>query len=223
MTEETTALTAAPKSGPFARLRNYFLTGLIVAAPIGITIYLVWSFITTIDGWIKPLIPDAYNPDTYLGFAFPGWGVLTAVLFLTILGALTANFFGRFLIRLGEKILNRMPIINSIYSTLKQVFETVMSSKSNSFQKVVLVEYPRPGLWTLGFVSGANEGEVQRRLGGNIINIFIPTTPNPTSGFMLFVRKEDVIYLDMSIDAGLKYVISAGLVAPQEAGEIKKP
>lgn len=215
MIETTQNEAPAPKPGLIHRLRNYFLTGIIVAAPIIITIYLVWSFITTIDRWVDRLIPPHYNPEAYFGLTFPGLGVLIAVVFLTLLGALTANFFGRFLIGMGEKLLERMPVIRSIYSTLKQVFETVMSSKSTSFQHVVLLEYPRAGLWAIGFVSAPNTGEIQRRLNGEIINVFVPTTPNPTSGFLLFVRAEDLTYLDMSIDEGLKYVISAGLVTPQ--------
>lgn len=209
--------TPLPTRPSFAhRLRNYFLTGLAVAAPIGITAYLVWAFVNTIDTWIQPLLPDRYNPDTYFGFHFPGTGVVIVALFLLLLGALTANIFGRFLIRMGENLLDRMPIIRSIYSTLKQIFETVASSNSTSFQKVVLVEYPRPGMWALGFISGANHGEIQERITGDVLNVFVPTTPNPTSGFLVFVRSSEVVYLDMSVDQGVKYVISAGLVSPAE-------
>lgn len=218
MTDIETPTPSPSKSGFVHRLRNYFLTGLAVAAPIGITVYLVWAFVNTIDTWVQPLLPDKYNPDTYFGFHFPGTGVLIVVLFLFLLGALTANIFGRFLIRIGENMLDRMPIIRSIYSTLKQIFETVASSNSTSFQKVVLVEYPRPGMWALGFISGTNRGEIQEHITGDVINVFVPTTPNPTSGFLLFARSSEVIYLDMSVDQGIKYVISAGLVSPTELG-----
>ncbi len=215
-------LPPAPRHGVLHRVRNYFLTGLVVTAPLAITTYLVWSFIGTIDGWITPLIPHRFNPETYLGFPFPGLGLILVIVVLTILGALTANIFGRFLLRTGEKMLARMPIVRSIYSTLKQIFETVVSSNSTSFQDVVLVEYPRPGLWAIGFVSAVNRSEIQRKIDGNIINVFLPTTPNPTSGFLLFSRKEDLIYLDMTVDEGVKYVISAGLVSPQELRERAK-
>jgi uncharacterized membrane protein len=222
MTDITTNEPPAQKPGLIRSLRNYFLTGTIVAAPIIITAYLAWSVITTIDHWVDLLIPPRYNPEAYFGFAFPGLGVLIALVSLTLLGALTANFFGRFLIRTGERLLDRMPVIRSVYSTLKQVFETVMSTNSTSFQNVVLLEYPRLGIWTIGFVSGPNKGEVQKRVGGEIVNVFVPTTPNPTSGFLLFVPQGDLIYLDMSIDEGLKYVISAGLVTPQELAQKAK-
>lgn len=211
-----TEIETPPQKGLLHRLRNYFLTGVILAAPIIITIYLVWTFVTTIDRWVTPLIPLNLRPEAYLGFKFPGMGVLIAVVFLTLLGAVTANFMGDFLIRMGEKLLDRMPVIRSVYSTLKQVFETVMSTESTSFQHVVLLEYPRAGIWSIGFVSSPNTGEIQQRVEGEMINVFVPTTPNPTSGFLLFLRKEDLIYLDMSIDEGLKYVISAGLVTPEK-------
>jgi len=203
------------KRGLLFRLRYYFLTGLVVAAPISITVYLAWLFIDTIDRNVTPLIPQAYNPETYLPFSIPGLGVVVTVVFLTVLGALTANLFGRALIRFGERLLNKMPIIRSVYSTLKQIFETVVSQDANSFQDVVLVEYPRKGIWAIAFVTSENTSEVQDRTEPEVINVFLPTTPNPTSGFLLFVPKEDLIYLDMEPDQGVKYVISAGLVNPE--------
>ena len=199
------------------RLRNYFLTGLVVASPIGITIYIGWWFITFIDDRIKPIIPDAYNPETYLeSVSIPGLGLIFVVFFLIILGALTANLFGRALIRFGERIVDRMPVIRSVYGTLKQIFETVVASDSKSFSDVVLVEYPRKGIWAIGFVSAENTSEIQHKMDEEVVNIFLPTTPNPTSGFLLFVPKKDLIYLDMTPDQGAKYVISAGLVNPDE-------
>jgi uncharacterized membrane protein len=198
------------------RIRNYFLTGLVVASPIGITIYIGWWFIDFVDSNIKPLIPNSYNPETYLPFPIPGLGLVGVVLFLIILGALTANLFGRALIRFGEKIVDRMPVIRSVYGTLKQIFETVVAQDSNSFSDVVLVEYPRPGIWAIAFVSGVNKSEIQDKLENEMINLFLPTTPNPTSGFLLFVPKKDLIYLDMTTDEAAKYVISAGLVNPEK-------
>jgi uncharacterized membrane protein len=203
-----------PKQGLGSRIRYYFLTGLVVAAPISITVYLAWAFINTIDRNVTPLIPKAYNPETYLPFGIPGLGLVVVVVFLTVLGALTANLFGRALIRMGERILNRMPIIRSVYSTIKQIFETVVTQNTGSFKDVVLVEYPRRGIWAIAFVTSENKGEVQEKLENEIINVFLPTTPNPTSGFLLFVPKKDLIYLDMTTDEGVKYVISAGLVDP---------
>lgn len=197
------------------RMRNYFLTGLVVASPIGITIYIGWWFIDFVDRNIKPLIPSAYNPETYLPFPLPGLGLVGVVLFLILLGALTANLFGRALIRFGEKIVDRMPIIRSVYGTLKQIFETVVASDSKSFSDVVLVEYPRKGLWAIAFVSGENKSEIQDKMNDEVVNLFLPTTPNPTSGFLLFAPKKDLIYLDMTPDQGAKYVISAGLVNPE--------
>lgn len=211
------------KVGFLHRMRNYFLTGLVVASPIGITLYIGWWFIDFVDSSIKPLIPVSYNPETYLPFPIPGLGLVGVIIFLILLGALTANLFGRALIRFGEKIVNRMPVIRSVYSTLKQIFETVVSQDSSSFSDVVLVEYPRKGIWALAFVSGENKSEVQWKITDDVVNIFLPTTPNPTSGFLLFVPKKDLIYLNMTPDEGAKYVISAGLVNPETMnGKIRK-
>ncbi len=196
------------------RLRNYFLTGIVVAAPLTITVYLAWAFVSTIDNEITPLIPTKYNPETYLAFSIPGLGVVIMVVFLTLLGALAANLFGRTLIRVGERLLDRMPVIRSIYGTLKQIFETVISQHSNSFKEVVLVEYPRPGLWAIAFVTSETKGEIAEKMDGAMANVFLPTTPNPTSGFLLFVPRADLVALDMTVDDGIRYVISAGLVTP---------
>jgi len=201
----------------FHRVRNYFFTGLVVAAPIGITVYIGWWFITLVDDKIKPLIPAIYNPETYLeSVSIPGLGLIFVFVFLVILGALTANLFGRAFIRFGERIVDRMPVIRSVYGTLKQIFETVVAQDSKSFSDVVLVEYPRKGIWAIAFVSAENTSEIQDRMDDEVVNLFLPTTPNPTSGFLLFVPKKDLIYLDMTPDQGAKYVISAGLVNPEE-------
>ncbi len=205
------------KKSFLGRIRTYFLTGLVVAAPISITIFLAWKFISVIDEMMKPLIPETYNPETYLPFSLPGLGVLLVAVLLITLGALTANLFGRYLLKIGEKLVNRMPVIRGIYSTLKQIFETVISQDTKSFSDVVLVEYPRKGIWAIAFVSGENTSEIKNKLDGEeIINVFLPTTPNPTSGFLLFLHKKDLIYLDMKPEDGAKYVISAGLVNPAD-------
>lgn len=199
-----------------ARLRNYFLTGIIVTAPIGITVYLAWAFVDYVDRTVTPLIPPEYNPETYLKFSVPGLGMIVAVVVLTLIGFLTANFLGRSLIRIGERIVERMPVIRSIYGALKQIIETILAQSSTAFRQVVLVEYPRRGMWTLAFVSAEVRGEVAGRLNEKMISIYVPTTPNPTSGYLVFVPETDVKYLDMSVEEGMKLVISVGVIAGDE-------
>ncbi|WP_420507438.1 DUF502 domain-containing protein [Nitratireductor aquimarinus] len=200
------------------RLRNYFLTGFIVTAPLAITAYLAWSMIGWVDSWVKPYIPFRYNPDNYLPFALPGFGLIVALVVITLIGFLTANFIGRTIVNTGESILGRMPLVRSVYRGLKQILETVLSERSDTFKKVGLIEYPRKGLWALVFVATETRGEVQAKVdddAGQTIAVFLPTTPNPTSGYLLFVPKQDVIELKMTVEEGAKLVISAGLVAPE--------
>jgi len=196
------------------KIRTYFLAGLVVFAPISITIYLSWLAIDAVDDLVRGLLPAAYNPENYLPFSIPGIGVLIAFVFLTLLGALAANFLGRSFLRLGEWFVDRMPIVRGIYATLKQIAETIMAQSSSTFRDVVLVEYPRKGLWAIAFVSCPARGEIQEKTHEETLNVFLPTTPNPTSGYLLFIPKSDCIFLDMSVDAAIKYIISAGLVAP---------
>ncbi len=205
-----------------ARLRNYFLTGFVICAPLAITMYLTWSIVQWVDSWVKPYIPAVYNPDEYLPFAVPGFGLVVAILLITLVGFLTANLVGRSIVGYGERLLARMPVVRNVYSALKQIFETVFRENSESFSSVVLVQYPRPGLYALAFVATDTLGEVQARLdepAGKTVSVFLPTTPNPTSGFLLFVPKTDVIVLDMSVEEAAKLVISAGLVAPDMNGK----
>jgi uncharacterized membrane protein len=200
-----------------ARLRNYFLTGFIVCAPLAITAYLTWSFIGWADSWVKPYIPPAYNPDSYLPFAIPGFGLIVALVLITLIGFLTANFIGRTIVGYGEELLGRMPFVRSVYRGLKQILETVLSERSNTFKKVGLIEYPRKGLWAIVFIATEGEGEVQAMLddaAGQTIAVFLPTTPNPTSGFLLYVPATDIVPLEMTVEDGAKLVISAGLVSP---------
>lgn len=209
-----------PKRLPFTvRLRNYFLTGIVVAAPISITIYLVWSFISAVDVWVKPLIPARYNPDSYLPFTVPGFGLVVAVVALTVLGFLTANLVGRAFLRYGEMLVDRMPLVRPIYRALKQIFETVLTQRANSFQQVALLEFPRRGAWVVVFIATEAKGEIAARLpaedGDDYVVCFMPTTPNPTSGFLMIVPKRDVIFLDMTVEDAAKLVISAGLVTPE--------
>ena len=226
-------------------LRNHFLTGLIIVGPVGITLYIVWWFVNLIDAWvkplldqwitpafnqlfetwIKPLLPDGYVPDFHMPYNIPGIGLLFGILLLMLIGALAANLFGRTLVSYGEKMLGRMPVVRSVYSGLKQIFETVLSKSSNSFQKVGIIEYPRNGLYAIVFVSTETTGEIKDRFDeedAGLISVFLPTTPNPTSGFLLFVPRADIVYLDMSVEEAAKMVISAGLVVPEYQAKIEK-
>ena len=202
-----------------SRLRTYFLTGVIVTAPIAITIFLVWQFITFLDSYVGGFVPRRYNPETYLPFGIPGIGLIIMLAFLTLVGFVTAGFAGRTLVRTGERLLSRMPVVRSVYGTLKQIFETVFNQSSRSFREVVLVEYPRRGIGAIGFVTGPTRGEVQERTDEDLVNIFLPTTPNPTSGFLLFVPRKDLIHLDMTVEEGIKLVISGGIVTPSTEQE----
>ncbi len=198
------------------RLRGYLLAGVLVTAPLGVTALLAWWIITFIDERITPLIPVQYNPESYLPFSLPGLGLVVLIIFLTLIGALTAGFLGRWVIHTGERVLNRMPVVRSIYSAVKQIFETVLAQQSNAFREAVLVEYPRRGIWAIGFITGTTKGEVQNLTEETTVNIFLPTTPNPTSGFLLFIPREDVIPLDMSVEEAVKMVISGGIVTPPD-------
>ncbi|MCB1382638.1 MAG: DUF502 domain-containing protein [Notoacmeibacter sp.] len=206
------------KRSGMARLRTYFFTGFVVLAPLAITAYLAWSFIGWVDGWVKPYIPARYNPDSYLPFPVPGFGLIVALFGITMIGFLTANFMGRAIVNYGEYLLDQMPLVRNIYKGLKQILETVLSDKSNTFKQVALVEYPRKGLWALVFIAAPARGEVDDLLSGetgDTVAVFLPTTPNPTSGFLLFVPKKDVHILAMSVEEAAKLVISAGLVTPE--------
>ncbi|MCO5066128.1 MAG: DUF502 domain-containing protein [Rhizobiaceae bacterium] len=207
------------------RLRNYFLTGLIVCAPLAITAYIVWSFIGWVDSWVKPYLPDTYNPDHYLPFALPGFGLIVALTVITLIGFLTANFIGRAIVGYGERVLHRMPLVRGIYKMLKQLFETALSNKKEMFRTVGLVEYPRKGVWSLVFVAGEKDTEINAALdkpGDPLIGVFMPCTPNPTTGFLMYVYKSEIVTLDMSIEDGAKLIVSAGLVAPAYKRKVRK-
>ena len=198
------------------RMRAYFFAGILVIVPISITFYLAWLFIGFVDSKVTPLLPVKYNPETYLPFALPGFGLLILVLALIMVGALTAGFMGRLWKRYSEQLLARMPVIRNIYSALKQILETVLADHSAAFREAVLVEYPRRGIWAIAFITGRTEGEVQNMTEEECINIFLPTTPNPTSGFLLFVPKKDLIPLSMSVEEAIKMVISGGIITPPD-------
>lgn len=207
-----------------ARLRSYFLTGLIVVGPVAITIYVVWWFITLVDAWVKPLIPPQYLPEHYLPFNVPGVGLIFGITGVMLVGALTANLFGRTLVTYSEMMLARMPIVRSVYRTLKQIFETVLSKNGGSFKRVGLIEFPRRGLYAIVFLAGEPPLEVDEKIGnGNpMITVFMPNGPNPTTGFIVFVQASEVIPLDLSVEDAAKLVVSAGLVAPDQQERLRE-
>ena len=205
-----------------SKIKAYFFTGILVTAPVSMTFYLAYKLISWIDVSVNRLIPPEFRPDNYLPYSIPGLGLVLLIVALILIGMFAAGFLGKFFLSLGEWIVYKMPLISSVYSLLKQVFQTFLSNKNNAFSKVVLLEYPRKGIWILGFVSSETQGEVKDKLGREMLNIFIPTTPNPTSGFLIFVPKEDTVSLDMSVEEGIKFVISGGLVSPDMAGKKRR-
>lgn len=207
----------------YDKLKNYLITGIIVAAPIAITLYMSYHLVMWINEVTRRLIPQQWKIGNFVPYAVPGLGLVLLIVVLFFIGMLTTGFVGKFFVRLGERVIHKMPIISSIYSLMKQIFETFLSQKNRSFSEVVLVQYPRNGLWTIAFVSKENTGgEVEKKLKENVLSIFVPTTPNPTSGFLIFVSKNDVIRLNMSVEDGIKYVISCGIVTPDVQNLPKK-
>ena len=205
------------RKGRFRKhMRGYFLAGVLVTAPIGITFYISWLLIRWVDSKITPLIPQSYNPETYLPFAVPGLGLVVVFLVLTFIGWSTAGLLGRLWTRLTERLLARMPVIRSVYGAVKQIIETILKQQSNAFRQVVLFEYPRRGSWALGFITGETLGEVQSLTSDDVVNVFLPTTPNPTSGYLLFIPKKDLVVLKMTVEEGIKMVVSGGIVTPPD-------
>jgi uncharacterized membrane protein len=210
--------------GFMSRVRNYFLTGLIVAGPVAITIWLIWSFVTWVDDLVRPFIPIAYRPETYLPVKVPGFGLIIAFLALTILGFLTANLVGRTFVDIGETILERVPIVRPIYRGLKQVFETLFSKSGSSFRTVGLVEFPAPGMWSLVFLSTPPGAEVTVTLPSReeYVSAFMPCTPNPTTGFFFYVPRRDVLELAVSVEDAAKLLMSAGMIQPGGGADQQK-
>jgi uncharacterized membrane protein len=198
-----------------SRLRNYFLTGLVVAGPVAITLWLVWSFVTWVDDLVRPFIPVAYRPETYLPIKVPGFGLIIAFVALTLLGFLTANLVGRKLVEAGETLLERMPIVRPLYRGLKQVFETLFSQSGSTFRKVGLVEFPAPGMWSLVFLSTPPGTDINAVLPGEEhVSVFMPCTPNPTTGFFFYVPRREIIELDIPVEAAAKLIMTAGMIQP---------
>ncbi|EDZ44043.1 MAG TPA: DUF502 domain-containing protein [Rhodobacteraceae bacterium] len=204
------------RPGLLASLRASFLTGLIVIAPVGLTIWLIWSVIGWIDSVVLPLVPYDFQPEEYIGINLRGIGVIIFLLFTIIVGWLAKGLLGRSLIRVAENVVQNVPVVRSIYSGVKQIAETVFAQSERSFEKACLFEYPRKGIWAIGFISTTAKGEVADRAttSGDLVSVFVPTTPNPTSGFLLFFPREDIMELEMSVEDAAKLVISAGLVYP---------
>ena len=231
--EEKNGLLDEPTDGAhislFSRLRTYFLAGILVTAPIGITVYLTWIFLRFVDARVTALIPPAYNPFNYLPISVPGIELVKSLISLIVvivafilIGWFARNFLGRVIYKTSEYIVHRMPVVSTIYKAIKQIFETIMASHSQAFREVVMLEYPRKGVWSLGFVTGRSEGEVQRTTSVETMSVFVPTTPNPTSGYLLFVPKKDLFFMDMSVEEAAKLIVSAGIIVPPDrAGEKK--
>jgi uncharacterized membrane protein len=198
------------------RVRNYFLTGLIVTGPVAITIYLTWTFVNWVDDLVRPLFPVAIRPETYLPIKVPGFGLIIVFIGLTTVGFLTANLVGRKLVEFGESILGRMPIVRPLYKGLKQVFETLFSKSGTSFRTVGLVEFPAPGMWSLVFISNPPGANISERLPTQEehVSVFLPCTPNPTTGFYFYVARRDIIELDMPVEDAAKLIMSAGMIQP---------
>ncbi|AKO97076.1 MAG: DUF502 domain-containing protein [Marinovum algicola] len=233
-----------PRSGwmasRMASLRASFLTGIVVIAPVGLTVWLIWTVIGWVDGFVWPFVPQAYQPEAllnrFLGIrdaSDPDWisvnvrgvGVIVFLLFTLLVGWIAKGLIGRSLVRYAESLVERVPVVRSIYSGVKQIAETVFNQEDRSFEKACLIQYPRKGIWAIGFISTTAKGEISRRAetGGRLMSIFVPTTPNPTSGFLLFFPEEDVIELDMTVEQAAKLVISAGLVYPNGDDPTKPP
>ena len=202
-------------------MRKYFITGLLILVPLAITAWVLNLVISTMDQSLL-FVPERWQPRALFGFDIPGLGTILTVLIVFVTGLLTSNLVGNYVVRVWEQVVRRIPIVNSLYSSVKQVSDTLFSSSGNAFRKAVLVPYPHPNSWTIGFLTGVPGGDVKNHLWGDYVSIYVPTTPNPTSGFFLMMARADIIELDMSVDAALKYVVSMGVVAPEHVPAAKK-
>jgi len=196
-------------------LKNYFLTGLLVILPIFITVYVILALIRGMDAILK-YIPAKYLPETYLHVHIPGLGFILVVILVFVVGLLARNFVGRKIVNLGENIVDRIPLVRVLYAGVKQLLEPIFLRKTNAFKRVALIEYPRRGVYVIGFITGESKGEIQNKTSKNMINVFVPTTPNPTSGFYILIPEDEVIVLNMSVEDAFKLIISGGIVSPPE-------
>lgn len=199
-------------------MKNYFITGLLVLVPLVVTFWLLSTLIQTMDQSLL-LLPESWRPEKMLGFSIVGLGALLTIAIIFVTGVIATNIFGQQLILLWENLLSRVPVVKSIYSSVKQVSDTIFSDSGNAFRKALLVEFPRKGSWTIAFLTGEPGGDVSNHLIGEYVSVYVPTTPNPTGGYFLMMEKKDVVELDMSVDQALKYIISMGTVAPELKSE----
>jgi uncharacterized membrane protein len=202
------------------KLKTYFATGLLVVGPIGLTVVVVRSVINWMDTLLYQVLPPALHPDQLLGYKIPGLGMIASFLLILLVGVLTANVIGRFLVALFERFMHKIPLVKSIYTLFQQVAQTTFGRDRKGFRQVALIEYPRPGIWTIGFVTGITVGEIQRLTEQKMVNVFVPTTPNPTSGFYLLVPEQEMVPLGMTVDEAFKLIISGGMVTPPDRGAV---
>ena len=195
-----------------AKLKHYLFTGILVTTPVVITFWIVISLVRIFDRLITPLLPLYLNPNTYLPRDVPGLGLIVLVVFLVIIGFIAANFFGSYILKKTDFVLNKIPLVKVFYNTIKQILETILQSNSNAFREAVLMEYPRKGVWVIGFTTGQAKGVIKDKIKINMVNVFVPTTPNPTSGFLLLVPKSQLKYLNTNIDETVKTIVSAGII-----------
>ena len=204
----------AEKPNIMAWLRERFVAGMLIALPVVATFIILEFLINLIDSRVVPMLPPALRPETYLDYAVPGFGLIILVLFLTLLGAVATNMLGNYFVNLTDRVLTRVPVVRTVYSVFKQIRDVFQSNTADQYKEIVMVQYPKEGSWALGFVAGPAKGELAHKMGAGFISVFVPTIPNPTSGFLLYVKEEDVIRLDMTIEEGAKLILSGGLVYP---------
>jgi uncharacterized membrane protein len=233
MSEQSPIITAEVKPvsihrSLLARLRAYLFAGILLIAPISITLYIAWIVVTFVDQWVAKLLPPAYNPNHYLPFNIPGLGLVLVLVVLIILGWLAAGMLGSFFLSASEGVLNRMPVIRSVYAAVKQIFETILAERANAFSKVVLVQFPREGMWRIGFVTGVIPGNVQDVAEGGVVNVFVPNSPNVTAGFLVLIPPKEIVHVDLTPEEALKLIVSGGIAgrviaAPKDRGQPTGP
>jgi uncharacterized membrane protein len=214
--------------GLLARLRAYLFAGILLSAPISITLYIAWIVVNFVDQWVARMLPPAYNPNHYLPFNIPGLGLVLVLIVLIVVGWLAAGILGRFFVSVSEGVLNRMPVIRSVYGAVKQIFETILAERANAFSKVVLVQFPREGMWRIGFVTGVIPGNVQDVAEGGVVNVFVPNSPNVTAGFLVLIPPKEIVHVDLTPEEALKLIVSGGIAgrviaAPKNGGQPTGP